>query len=74
MWDEDQHITLDVRLGPVNRTASPCGENSETLSTTLSTGNLPFQFNPYIGETIFGCPYLGVAFPANLISFTDFST
>lgn len=58
--DEDHRITLDVRLDSVNGTSPPCGENSENLSTTLSTENVHLQPNLYIGESVFRCPYMGV--------------
>ena len=39
MWEKEQRVGLDVRFGPVIGTNSPCGENSENLSKTLSTRN-----------------------------------
>ena len=64
--DEDHRLSLDVRLGPINGTSPPCGKKSENLSTSFSTGNMHFELNPHIGESIFGHPYLGVSVFADL--------
>jgi len=54
MWDEDLRVTPDFRPGPVKGTCLPCGKISDNLSTTLSTGSIHLQSNPYLGETDFG--------------------
>lgn len=67
-------LTLDVGYAPINGTHPPCGEDSENSSTFLSMKWVCPRPNPYIGESFFGRPYMGVSFLAELIILGYFST
>ena len=67
-------LTLDVGPAPVNGTCPLCGEDSENSSTFLSANWVCLKSNPYIGESVFRRPYMGVSFLAELIFLGVFST
>ena len=58
--DACPRLSLDVGLAPVNETRPPCGEDSENSSTFLSAKGVGLKSNPYIGESVFRRPYMGV--------------
>ena len=67
-------LCLDVGPAPVNGTLPPCGEDSENSSTLSSAKCEGLKPNPYIGESVFRCPHMGVSFLAELTIQCDFST
>jgi hypothetical protein len=72
--DACPRLSLDVGPAPVNGIRPPCGEDSENLSPFLSMKWVGIISNPYIGESVFPRPYMGVLFLAELIILGDFST
>ena len=62
--DASAHLCLDVGLAPVNRARLLCGKDSENLFTFSSAKKVGRKSNPYIGESVFRCPHMGVSFLA----------
>ena len=60
-------LTLDVGPAPVNGTHPPCGEDSENSSTSYLRNAQGLKSNPYIGESVFPRPHMGVSCLAELI-------
>jgi hypothetical protein len=72
--DACPRLSLDVGPAPVNGTRRPCGEDSENSSTSYLRNEQGLKSNPYIGESVFRRPHMGVSCLAELTIQCDFST